>query len=162
MRYCSQKHRDNATKSIIGVLLGVIYAYDLRFFDWNHENFSTIGIVFGAIKIALGLALIVLYVLARNSKKSNYKLIIAVRVAFAIVAVFAILNKIPYYTANWGDLQWFIYDITETLAFICTYFSVVCATGAVDRYKMIRDYYTGIGKWTEERRQETKEELFGK
>ena len=77
------------------------------------------------------------------------------------VSVFTALNNIPFYLDDWGT-HWFLQDIAETLAFICTLFSVVCATSTVDRYKMIREYYTGIGKWTEERRQETKKEVFGK
>ncbi len=164
MEYCSRNYKDNAVKSIIGVLLGVIFAYDLRFFDRYYSDFSTIGVALGAAKIALGFALIVLYILARDSKKSNHKLIIYVRMAFVTLALFTILNNIPYYVADWTNANpyWILQDVARTLAFICTYFSIVCAAGTVDRYKMIREHYTNLGEWTEELREETKKELFGK
>lgn len=161
MRYCSRTYNDNAVKSIIGILLGVIFTYDLRFFDRNITLYTTETIIISSIKLALDIALIVFYILARDSEKSNYKLILLVRVAFIAVSVFTALNNIPFYLDDWGT-HWFLQDIVETLAFICTLFSVVCATSTVDRYKMVREYYIGIGKWTEERRQETKKEFFGK
>lgn len=163
MRYCSRAYKDNAVKSIIGFILGIIFIYDLRFFDNNCFDFSTSELVIGAIKIALGIALIVLYILARDSKKSNYKLITYVRIAFLTLAVFSVLNNLPYFISDWnGILHWFLQDIAETLAFICTYFSIVCAASTVDRYKLIREYYTKLGRWTKELREETKKELFGK
>ena len=163
LEYCSRNYRDNAVKSIIGVLLGVIFAYDLRCFDLDYSGFSGTGIALGAIKIALGLVLIVLYLLARDSKQSNYKLIVYVRIAFVTLAVSVILNNIPYFVADCvkDNPHLFIQDIARTLAFICTYFSVVCAACTVDRYKMIRDYYSNLGEWTEELRGKTKKELFG-
>lgn len=164
MRYCSRNYKDNAVKGIIGIVLGIIFIYDLRFFERNCFGFSTSELVIGAIKIALGLVLIVLYIFARDSKKSNYKLLTYIHMAFFTLAVFVILNNMPYLISDWngGILHWFLQDVAETLAFICTYFSIVCAASTVDKYKMIKEYYTKLGKWTEELRGETKRELFGK
>ena len=161
---CSRNYRDNAVKSIIGVLLGIIFAYDLRCYDIYYSGFSRIGVVLGAVKIALGIALLVLYLLARDSKRSNRKLNMYVRIAFITLALFVVLNNLPYFVADFAkeNPHFFIQDVARTLAFICSYFSVVCAACTVDRYKMIRDYYTNLGEWTKELRGETKKELFGK
>ena len=163
MRYCSRSYKDNVVKGLIGIILGIIFIYDLRFYERNCFGFSTIELIIGAIKIALGLVLIVLYTFARDSKKSNYKLITYVHIAFFTLALFVILNNIPYLIADWsGERIWFLQDIAETLAFICTYFSIVCAATTVDKYKLIKEYYTKLGKWTKELRGQTKKELFGK
>ena len=163
MRYCSRSYKDNVVKGLIGIILGIIFIYDLRFYERNCFGFSTIELIIGAIKIALGLLLIVLYIFARDSKISNYKLITYVHIAFFTLALFVILNNIPYLIADWsGERIWFLQDIAETLAFICTYFSIVCAATTVDKYKLIKEYYTKLGKWTKELRGQTKKELFGK
>ena len=163
MGYCSRTYRDNAVKNIIGIILGITFAYDLRFFDTYYSYFPTTGIVIGAVKIALGLVLIVFYIFARDSKKSDYKLITYVHIAFFTFTVFVFLNNMPYFALVRGmPFFWSLQSAAETLSFICTYFSIVCAASTVDRYKMIRDYYTKLGKWTEELRKETKKELFGK
>ncbi len=163
LMYCSQKYMDNTVKGLVGLLLGMIFAYDLRFFDKNHVWFSKTQLVFGIIKLVIDIALVVFYLSARNNSNGNSKAIRFCQVAFLLLAVVTVLNNIPYFIDDFPEENhfWFIQDILETLSFIFSYFSVVCVVCAVDKYKMLRNYFGEKGEWTQALRMKTKEELFG-
>ena len=162
--YFSQKYKDNLVKGIAGLLLGLIFAYDLRFFDKNYMWFTSLYLFFGILKLILDVALIVFYFVAREDPDGQANAIRYCQGTFVVLALITILNNVPYFVDDFMESNpcWFIQDIVETLAFILSYFAIVSVACTVDKYKALRAQYEEKNEWTQERRIKTKEELFGK
>ena len=158
----TNKHLENAVKGLIGMIFGMIFSYDLRIFALHVNDFSATELTLGIIKLAVDILLFAVYIVSRGSKKGNTKLVSISQVTFIILAAVVIVNNIPYFVSDFADSdhRWIVQDFAETLAFILAYFSIVCSSSIVNKYKLLRADYQEKGEWTEELRAKTKKDLF--
>lgn len=160
--FLTNKHYDNAVKGLIGTIFGVIFSYDLRIFALHVKDFTALELSLGIIKLVVDIVFFAIYLIARSSKNGSLKIITLCQSAFALLVIVIILNNLPYFVSDFKDPNriWFAQDFVETIAFISTYFSIMCATTIVNKYKTIRANANEKGEWTEEMRGKTKDNLF--
>lgn len=160
--FLTNKHYENAVKGLIGTIFGVIFSYDLRIFALHVMDFTALELSLGIIKLLVDILFFAVYIIARSNKNGSSKIISLCQSVFGLLVVVIILNNVPYFVSDFFDPNrcWIIQDFAETIAFISIYFSIMCATTIVNKYKIIRENYREKGEWTEEVRSGTKEELF--
>ena len=161
---CTVKQHDNAVKGLFGIVFGVVFTYDLRFFASHFDSYAEFGTYLFILKLVLDVLLAVLYLMARDDPKGSSKFVPLCKIAFFVLMLASIANNLAYFVYDFttpGNSIWLVQDFSETLAFILLYFSAISAACTVDKYKHIRSYYTSKGQWTEELRKQTKSELFG-
>lgn len=160
--FLTNKHYENAVKGLIGTIFGVIFSYDLRIFALHVTDFTALELSLGIIKLVVDILFFAIYLIARSKKDGSAKIISLCQAAFGLLVVVVILNNVPYFVSDFSDPNriWVVQDFVETIAFVAAYFSIMCATSIVNKYKTIRTKYNEKGEWTEELRAKTKEDLF--
>ena len=158
------KHLENTAKGIVGTMLGITFLYDLYFFSKNCHNNPVKNNVLFIVKLSVDIILIVSYMISRENHAGGSKFIRACQASSVVLIAITVINNIPYFISDFPDPdhRWIIQDIGETVGFAMMYLSIVCVACIVDKYKIIRKESREKGDWTEEKRQETKKELFGK
>ena len=160
---CTEKHKENTVKGILGLILGLIFAYDLRFLDKNYEWFDHFDTVIGALKVLVDAAAGVFYLFAREDHSGKSPFARYCKIVFVLLVVIVVMNNEPYMWKDYhdGSIHWLLEDVFETLAFILTYYLIVSVVCTVDKYKELRSRYSETGEWTEDLRKKTKEDFFG-
>jgi len=171
-----RKHATNAVNILTGAILMMFIAESLQFlidsivyFQQGIQlDFMTVLSIFNIVAIVLYIILFFNHVSINSLSHSAEKQVKANQIIFILILIFQLVYSVVSLITVIGDIMmasettlYLVAVFATVLARLFGFSSIVCIETKLNMYKLLREKNTKDGTWTDEKKEQTKQDLFG-